>query len=135
MTWTVYTSWRADGPVPAAETSETHLDWPPARRQGRSLARCAGARYVTVCGPGNIVVADWDRYTNLWREYALHIGACDGESEPDGDPCGGQLYARPSDVQVRCPRCQGWIGYRARGMRQPFEPASAVIGAVERRTS
>lgn len=121
--WTVYTSWRAHGSLPAAETSETHPDWPTARRQARRHLCLSGVRYVTVLDPEGIVAGDYDWYTGRWREYALHIGACDGESEPDGVPCDGQLYAKPSDVQVRCPRCRGWTGYRARGMRQPFEAA------------
>lgn len=121
--WTVYVTWQAYGYCPSGEVSNTHPDWPTARRQALHLACCRGARYITVCGPDSIVVADWDQYTNRWREYALHIGPCDGESEPDGVPCGGQLCAKPNDVQVRCPHCGGWTGYRARGMRQPFEIA------------
>lgn len=38
--WTVFTSWRASGPVSAAETSQTFTDWPSARRQARDLVCC-----------------------------------------------------------------------------------------------
>lgn len=127
--WTVYTTWRESGSVSAAETSQTFPDWSTARHHARRNACLAGVRYVTIVDPEDVVAGEYDRYTNRWREYALHIGACDGEREPDGVPCDGQLYAKPSDVQVRCPRCRGWTGYRARGMRQPFEPA-AVLGAL-----
>ncbi|MCG5464327.1 hypothetical protein MED01_002493 [Micromonospora sp. MED01] len=122
--WTVHTSWRAHRSLRADETTSTHPDWPTARRIALRLACLSGARYVTVQDPTGVVVADWDAYTNRWREYALHVGECDGERGPDGEPCDGQLYAKPGDVQVRCPRCGGWSGYRARGMRQPFEPAA-----------
>ncbi|MFD6565495.1 hypothetical protein [Micromonospora profundi] len=121
--WTVHTSWRAHRSLPAAETTSTHPDWPTARHNALRLVCLAGARYVTVQDPTGVVVGDWDWYTNRWREYALHIGQCDGECEPDGVPCDGQLYAKPGDVQVRCPRCGGWSWYRARGMRLPFEGA------------
>lgn len=67
--WTVFTSWRASGPVSAAETSQTFTDWPSARRQARDLVCCRDARYVSVQGPGDVVVAEWDRYSNRWREY------------------------------------------------------------------
>ncbi|MBC9005166.1 hypothetical protein [Micromonospora aurantiaca (nom. illeg.)] len=122
--FTVFVSWQGSSTVAAVETREPLLDWPSARSLALRLACCNGARYVTVQGPGAVVVGDWDRYTNRWREYALHVGVCDNDLEPDGEPCGGQLYAKPSDVQVRCPRCGGWTGYRARGMRQPFEAAA-----------
>ncbi|MGW3808838.1 hypothetical protein [Micromonospora sp. NPDC005113] len=123
--WTVHTSWREWKSAPAVETAWEYPDWPTARQAALRDACLAGVRYVTVQDPEGVVAGDYDRYTNRWREYALHIGACDGESEPDGEPCDGQLYAKPSDVQVRCPRCRGWSGYRARGMRQPFEAVAA----------
>jgi hypothetical protein len=70
-TWTVYTSWRASVVVPAAETSETHPDWPTARRQALNFACCNGVRYVSVQDPDDVVVGEYDRYTNRWREYHL----------------------------------------------------------------
>ena len=121
--WTVHTSWKAVGDSLAVELSESHPDWPSARRGAMRYACLAGVRYTSVQGPDDVVVGDYDRYTNRWREYAVHVGACSNELEPDGEPCEGQLYAKPSGVQVRCPRCGGWTGYRAFGMRQPFEAA------------
>lgn len=69
MTWTVYTTWQAYGVVPATETSETHPNWATARRRALHLACCHGARYITVCGPDDVICGDWDAYTNRWREY------------------------------------------------------------------
>ncbi|MEV5211238.1 hypothetical protein AB0K35_27580 [Micromonospora sp. NPDC053740] len=127
--WTVHTSWRANGNLRADNLTESHPDWPTARRAGLQYACLAGIRYVTVTDPDDVVAGDYDRYTNRWREYALQVGACTGESEPDGVPCDGQLYAKPSDVQMRCPRCGGWTGYRAHGMRQPFEASNTASRA------
>lgn len=67
--WTVHTSWRAHRSLPAAETTESHPDWPTARRDALGLACLSGVRYVTVQDPDGVVVGDWDRYTNRWREY------------------------------------------------------------------
>lgn len=67
--WTVFTSWRASGSLRAAETCQTFDTWPAARRQGRQLACCRGARYVSVQGSGDVVCGEWDAYTNRWREY------------------------------------------------------------------
>lgn len=75
MSWTVYTAWQTDGVVPAAETSQSCPDWPSARSQALSLTCCRGARYVTVQGPGDVIVAEYDRYTNLWREYRRALAA------------------------------------------------------------
>lgn len=122
VTWTVYVSWRATSDGRADETFGTFSDWPTARRNGRQVSCFDGVRYITILDPDHIVTADYDRYTNRWREYALHIGACDNYVEPDGPACDGQLYARPTDVQVRCPRCGAVVG--ARGYdRRPFDPA------------
>lgn len=125
MTWTVYTTWRAlpDGWT-SGETASTFPDWPQARRHGLQAACLAGVRYVTVVDPDHVIAADYDRLTHRWCEYALHIGACDNYLELEDRPCDGQLYARPCDIQTRCPRCRAWIGCRARGMRLPFEPAT-----------
>lgn len=79
--WVIYASWQVDSRAPAAETSNAFPDWSTARRQALHLTCCRGARYVTVCGPDSVVVADWDRYTRLWREYILNIRSCDGEAE------------------------------------------------------
>ena len=117
----VHTAWRAHGVLPACEFSKPYPDWPSARQEALRHACLSGVRYITVQDPTGVVVGDWDWYTNRWRVYALHIGACDGEIGLDGEPCDGQLYAKPGEVQVRCPRCGGWSGYRARGMRQPFD--------------
>ena len=67
--WTVYTSWKANGTVVAAETAQALPDWPAARRTALSLACCRGARYVSVQGPDDVVAGEYDRYTNRWREY------------------------------------------------------------------
>lgn len=69
MSWTIHTSWRAHGILPATETVDTRPDWPTARRQALALVCCAGARYVTVQDPDDVVAGEWDRYTNRWREY------------------------------------------------------------------
>ena len=75
MSWTVYTSWQANGTVSAAETCETRTDWPTARRHALSLTCCRGVRYVSLQGPGDVVVGEYDRYTNRWREYIRALAA------------------------------------------------------------
>lgn len=75
MSWTIHTSWRAYRTIPAAETSETRPDWQTARGDALRLCCLAGVRYVTVHGPGDVVVADYDRYTNRWREYPRSLAA------------------------------------------------------------
>ncbi|MFI5852284.1 hypothetical protein ACIA7R_31415 [Micromonospora chalcea] len=69
MIWTVHVVWQAYGYCPGGEVSTTSTDWSTARRQALHLTCSRGARYVTLTGPGDVVVADWDRYTNRWREY------------------------------------------------------------------
>lgn len=75
--WTVRVSWIALGDY-SEETVDHYPDWPKARYAALHLTCCAGARYVTVSDPAAVVVAEWDRYTNLWREYALAMEAPDG---------------------------------------------------------
>lgn len=67
--WTVYASWQATRSTPAQETSETRPNRGAAIAAAISLACCAGVRYVTVQDPGHVVVGEYDRYTNRWREY------------------------------------------------------------------
>lgn len=118
--WTVHAEWKALTGGCADETSQTFPDWPTARRNGLKTACLRGVRSVTILDPESIVAADYDRSTNQWRQYALHIGACDNYLEHEDRPCTGQLYARPQDIQVRCPLCQAWCGVQAPGIRQPF---------------
>lgn len=121
--WTVSSSWQPLGGKDLPEICETFPDWPAARREGLQLSCLLGVRSVTVVDPHGVVAAEYDRITNLWTEHALHIGPCGNYLEAVDEPCDGQLYARPDDVQVRCPRCGGCCGVRAPGMRLPFEPA------------
>ncbi|MEU7170341.1 hypothetical protein ABZ949_02470 [Micromonospora tulbaghiae] len=117
MTWTVHTSWRAHRSVPAGETTAVFPDWPTARRQGRHLACLEGVRYVQVEGPGSVVVGDYDRYTNVWREYTFPLGQCGAEiDQPDFTVrvCAGLLRARCAAPQVKCLSCGGWHGIHSR---------------------
>jgi hypothetical protein len=65
--WTVHTSWRRCGPV--NETVQSYPDWPTARRHGRQLACLRGVLLVSVQDPDDVVVGEYDRATNRWREY------------------------------------------------------------------
>lgn len=120
--WQVYTVWRASLDLGVTETSETFPDWPTARRRALQTACLTGVRYVTLVDPDHIVVGDYDRLANYWRDYAQHIGACGNYLETEDRPCTGQLHARPKDIQVRCPLCRAWSGVRAPGMHLPFDP-------------
>jgi hypothetical protein len=50
------------------------------------------------------------------RSGLRFIGRCGNEPEPDGVPvCMAELYARPADIQVRCPKCGAQQGVFAPG--------------------
>lgn len=119
--WTVVEEWApiSSGWCPG-ETSETFPDYPPARRHAMQMACLRGVRYVVLLDPHQVIAGEYLRFTNVFRQYALHIGACDNFHEPEGPQCAGQLYARPDDVQVRCPRCAAWTGAGAPGMHWPY---------------
>lgn len=40
-----------------------------ALRAGQQLACCAGCRLVDVMDPEHVVIAEWNRIDNYWREY------------------------------------------------------------------
>lgn len=72
--WQVLVSWvalpdRGHGSWAEPEYSEEHPDWPAARHAGRHWTCLAGVRYVSVLDPDSVVVGEYDRYTNRWREY------------------------------------------------------------------
>lgn len=121
--WTVYTVWRPSLDMGVVETAHMFPDWPAARHEALSLYCCNGVRSATVVDPDHVVAGDIDKLDGRWREYRLHIGECDNYRETEDEPCDGQLYAKPDDVQVQCPRCRGWTGVRAPGMRLPYDPA------------
>lgn len=82
MSWTVYSDWQPRRGFPAKEMRQEFPDWSAARRQALRNTCIRGVRYVTACGPGDVVAGNWDRYTNRWREYpeaiALLAGAVAG---------------------------------------------------------
>lgn len=69
MAWTVYSVWSAISDWPAYEMCGEFPDRETARRSGLKMACLSGVRYVTVVDPDHVVTADYDRYTNRWREY------------------------------------------------------------------
>lgn len=115
MTWAVYTSWQPiAGETGLVETAQTFPDWATARSTALHLTCCRGTRYVSVQGPDDVVAAEYDRYTNYWREYPWVFGPCGNEREPDGDVCPGVLRGRLGAPQLRCEVCEGWTGTLSR---------------------
>lgn len=119
--WTVHTSWAPLPQLGVVDVWEQFPDWPAARRSALKLACLAGVRYVSVVDPQHTVAGDYDRFSGRWRTYALPVGVCGNESEPDGQMCGAQLYARPGQVQTRCWKCGGWTGCAAPGIHRIFD--------------
>lgn len=108
LSWTVIASWQASGHLSATETEQTYGELPAARRAALDLASCRGVRYVQLQGPGHLVVGEYDRYTNGWREYRHLLGACGAEYDQDDlsiRVCGGEVYISPGAVQTRCATC------------------------------
>lgn len=73
--WRVFSSWEAIRrpgfkPWVGPELWTEHDSWPAARLNARQVACLAGVRYVSVQDPNDVVVGEYDRYTNRWREYA-----------------------------------------------------------------
>ncbi len=112
MTWLVHSEWLPGGGLPGEGISLLYGDQESAERAALRTACCAGARSVAVEGPGHVITLDWDRYSNVARRYGRYIGVCGNEREPDGEVCVEELYARPADLQVRCPACGAWQGVR-----------------------
>lgn len=84
--WRVFASWqgtpdRTHGSWAGPETCREHPSWPAARRDALRTAALRGARYVTVQDPDDVVVGDYDRYTNYWRQYPRALVAVDHTTE------------------------------------------------------
>ena len=103
--WRVHTAWLGGDAIATAEDNQA-----TAERAALSLACCAGARYISVTGPGDVATLEWDRYTNLVRRYGRYLGSCGDATGPDGVVCLGEVYALPHHLQVRCPACGGVMG-------------------------
>lgn len=74
MSWRVFVSWqgvpdRVLGLWSGPETCTEHPSWPEARRQALQMSCLHGTRYVTVQDPTDVVIGEYDRYTNRWRQY------------------------------------------------------------------
>ncbi len=70
-TWTVATLWTAayEGDPAAQEgTRETFPTWDMARSNALSLTCLKGTWAVKVLNADGDVIANWDRWSNLWRE-------------------------------------------------------------------
>ncbi len=91
-TWRVFTTWRGvPDPVldlrAGSETCREHPSWPSARQDALQTACLGGARYVTVQDQADVVVGEFDAYTNRWQQYPRALVDVDHTTEVTDEPC------------------------------------------------
>ncbi len=90
--WRVFTSWRAVpdrvlGLWAGSETCREHPSWVAARHDALQTACLYGARYITVQDHTDVVVGEYDAYTNRWQQYPGALVDVDHTTEVTDEPC------------------------------------------------